>query len=91
MVTNAEFANDISNPEVKQQIAQDKATISMRPGGRGARDRPATAPPAAVDVGEVSVRPAAQACTARRVRRYEGDGPLAPEVVDNDDPSPGVP
>jgi len=22
---------------------------------------------------------------------YEGDGPLAPEVVDNDDPSPGVP
>ena len=22
---------------------------------------------------------------------YEGDGPLPPEVVDNDDPSPGVP
>jgi nucleoside-diphosphate-sugar epimerase len=22
---------------------------------------------------------------------YEGDGPLAPEVVDNDDPSPGIP
>jgi hypothetical protein len=22
---------------------------------------------------------------------YEGDGPLAPEVADNDDPSPGVP
>ena len=23
--------------------------------------------------------------------QYEGDGPLAPEVVDDDDPSPGVP
>jgi hypothetical protein len=22
---------------------------------------------------------------------YEGDGPLTPEVVDNQDPSPGVP
>jgi hypothetical protein len=22
---------------------------------------------------------------------YEGDGPLAPEVIDNDDPSPRIP
>jgi hypothetical protein len=46
---------------------------------------------APVDVGEVTVRRPRRPAPRDASVDYEGDGPLAPEVVDNDDPSPGGP
>ena len=59
--TNTEFADDITNPDVKAQIARGKATIAIGPEAIAHAIAYAIEQPAQVDVGEIIVRPTAQA------------------------------
>jgi hypothetical protein len=86
------FVNDISNLEIKQQIAQDKATISMRPEGRDVRDR-------LCDRAARRRRRGRGHRSSGRASLHRSTGPSStratarspPKVVDYDDPSSGVP
>ena len=55
------FADDISNPEVRAQIAASKTDFGMPPAAIAHAMAYAIAQPPEVDVGEVIVRPTAQA------------------------------
>ncbi|MBV9803447.1 MAG: SDR family oxidoreductase [Solirubrobacterales bacterium] len=59
--TNTEFAHDITNPETKAQIAMGKATMAIGPEAIAEAITYAIEQPAHVDVGEIIVRPTAQA------------------------------
>ena len=59
--TNTEFADDITNPDVKAQIARGKATIAIGPETIAHAIAYAIEQPRQVDVGEIIVRPTAQA------------------------------
>ena len=60
-MTNTDFASDISSPEVRAQIAASKTSIGMPPAAIARAIAYAIEQPADVDVGEVIVRPTAQA------------------------------
>jgi NADP-dependent 3-hydroxy acid dehydrogenase YdfG len=59
-MTRTDFAGDISNPEVRAQIAASKA-LAMPPDAIARAIAFAIEQPDGVDVGEVIVRPTAQA------------------------------
>ncbi len=58
--TRTDFANDISNPAVREQIAERKAAIAMPPEAIARAIAFAIEQPEDVDVGEIIVRPTAQ-------------------------------
>ena len=59
-MTDTGFADDISNPEVRAQIAASKTDFGMPPAAIAHAMAYAIAQPPEVDVGEVIVRPTAQ-------------------------------
>jgi NADP-dependent 3-hydroxy acid dehydrogenase YdfG len=60
-MTNTAFASDITSPTVLAQIADAKASIGMSPDAIARAIAYAIEQPAGIDVGEVIVRPTAQA------------------------------
>ena len=60
-MTDTQFASDISNPEVRAQIAASKTDFGMPPAAIAHAMAYAIGQPPEVDVGEVIVRPTAQA------------------------------
>jgi NADP-dependent 3-hydroxy acid dehydrogenase YdfG len=58
--TRTDFADDVTNPEVKAQIATAKDTFAMPPDAIARAIAFAIEQPADIDVGEVIVRPTAQ-------------------------------
>jgi NADP-dependent 3-hydroxy acid dehydrogenase YdfG len=58
--TRTDFADDVTNPEVKAQIAESKDRFAMPPDAIARAIAFAIEQPADVDVGEVVVRPTAQ-------------------------------
>jgi NADP-dependent 3-hydroxy acid dehydrogenase YdfG len=59
--TKTDFAGDIANPEVKAQIAASKERLAIPPAAIARAIAFAIEQPADVDVGEIIVRPTAQA------------------------------
>jgi NADP-dependent 3-hydroxy acid dehydrogenase YdfG len=60
-MTNTAFADDISNPEVHALIASSKTDFGMPPAAIARAIAYAIEQPADIDVGEIIVRPTAQA------------------------------
>ncbi|MCW3049069.1 MAG: Oxidoreductase [Solirubrobacterales bacterium] len=58
--TRTDFADDVTNPDVKAQIAEAKARFAMPPDAIARAIAFAIEQPADVDVGEIIVRPTAQ-------------------------------
>jgi NADP-dependent 3-hydroxy acid dehydrogenase YdfG len=58
--TRTDFADDVTNPELKAQIAESKDRFAMPPDAVARSIAFAIEQPADIDVGELIVRPTAQ-------------------------------
>jgi NADP-dependent 3-hydroxy acid dehydrogenase YdfG len=59
--THTDFAGDIANPEVRAQIAESEERLAIPPAAIARAVGFAIEQPADVDLGEIIVRPTAQA------------------------------